>query len=63
MEKEALEDLKRSIQERLKDLSEKLSKESDPTTKDALTNNHRKAMEELNEVNEKLRKLKNDTNE
>jgi len=63
MNKEALEDLKRSIQERLKDLSEKLSKETDTTTKDALANNHRKAMEELNEVNEKLRNQKNEKNE
>ena len=56
-EKEFLEDLKKSIQERLKELSNILKRMSDSETKTALTENHKKSLEERRKVNERIQEL------
>ena len=58
-ELEFLKDLKKSYQERLKDLSDIISKMKDITTKDALVNNHKNGMIEINHVNERIKQLEN----
>jgi Mg2+/Co2+ transporter CorC len=56
-EKEFLEILKQSIQERLRQLSDILNQVSDTETKNALTENHQKSLEELVKVSKRLREL------
>ena len=56
-EKEFLEILKQSIQERLRQLSDILNQVSDTETKNALTENHQKSLEELVKVSKRFREL------
>ena len=56
-EKEFLEILKQSIQERLRQLSDILNQVSDTETKNALTENHQKSLEELVKVSKRLGEL------
>lgn len=56
-EKELLEIEKNSLQDRLKELSDKLNQTNDTVSKNALTENHRKTLEKLTDVNHRLKEL------
>ncbi len=56
-EKEFLEDLKKSYQARLKEISDILANMKDTVTKQALSNNHKNALEDLSKINERLKNL------
>jgi hypothetical protein len=58
-ELEFLEDLKTSCKERLKEISDILSNMQDTATKEALSDNHKKGMEDLNKINARIREIKN----
>ena len=56
-ELDILKDRKKSIEQRLKDLSEKILKETDSTTKVALVNNLHNGMKELNDVKAQINEI------